>query len=281
MKPKSLFTTTINLLTVLSVTGTNTTRTFTNPLRTLNGSDPFLVYTNGYYYLATTTWRSVELTRSRTLEGLKTAAPQIIYRMPNPNPAGGNDVWVPELHDINGTWHMYFSEGRKSRVLPGTDDPWRWEPYGLGSDGTLKKSPIQVHQEWGIDGTIVDVPRWGKYFVWSCMAASPTVGEEDLQSLCIARLVTPTSIGPFSTLSQPLEEWERVEIPVNEGPAGLYHGGRVWIAYAASFCKTIDYAIGTLAWDGVGDPLKAGSWKKSNGRVFSSANGNYGTAHNG
>lgn len=74
---------------------------------------------------------------------------------------------------------------------------------------------------------------------------------------------------------------ERVEIPVNEGPAGLHHGNKTWIAYSASFCKTPDYAIATLLWDGTSDPLKASSWSKSKGPLFRSANGNYGTAHNG
>jgi GH43 family beta-xylosidase len=132
----------------------------------------------------------------------------------------------------------------------------------------------RVHQEWGIDGTIAEIPGWGTYFVWSCMA-------DELQSLCIAKLLTPMSIGPFSVLSQPLEPWETIEEPVNEGPAPLYHDGKVWIAYAASFCKTVDYQIGTLQWDGKNDPLKQTSWTKSSGPVFSSANGNYGTAHNG
>lgn len=146
--------------------------------------------------------------------------------------------------------------------MPGGAEPW-------GTYGENK----QVHEEWGIDATLVDITGWGTYYVWSCM-------DDELQSLCIAKLVTPTSIGPFSILSQPTEEWERIEVPVNEGPAGLYHGNKTWIAYSASFCKTPDYVIATLLWDGIGDPLKASSWTKSSGPLFSSANGNYGTAHN-
>jgi len=238
--------------------------TFSNPLRTVNGSDPFLVYVNGYYYLMTTTWRNVQIVRAKTLEGLKTGEAKTIYTMSNPKPEG-NDVWAPELHKINGTWYVYFSEDRKSWVLTGGSEPW----------GPYDDNKKQVHQEWGIDGTIVDVQGWGNHFVWSCMTP------DELQSLCIAKLLTPTSIGPFSTLSQPTEPWERVEIPVNEGPVGLYHGNKTWIAYAASFCKTPDYAVGTLLWDGQNDPLKATSWTKSGGPVFSSANGNYGTGHNG
>ena len=254
-----LFTCTLSLFSTL-VGGA----TFSNPLRTVNGSDPFLVYVDGYYYLMTTTWRNVQIVRAKTLEGLKTGEAKTIYTMSNPKPEG-NDVWAPELHKINGTWYVYFSEDRKSWVLTGGSEPW----------GPYDDNKKQVHREWGIDGTIVDIQGHGDYFVWSCTTP------DELQSLCIAKLLTPTSIGPFSTLSQPTEPWERVEIPVNEGPVGLYHGNKTWIAYAASFCKTPDYAVGTLLWDGHNDPLKATSWTKSGGAVFSSANGNYGVGHNG
>ena len=236
--------------------------TFSNPLRTRNGSDPYLVYVEGYYYLMTTTWRDLQITRAKTLEGLKTGESKTIYTMSNPKPEG-NDVWAPELHKINGTWYVYFSQDRKCWVLTGGSEPW-------GSYGDNK----QVHQEWGIDGTVVEIPGWGHHYVFSC-----EVGE--LQSLCIAKLLTPTTVGPIHTLSQPTKPWERVEIPVNEGPAGLHHGNKTWIAYSASFCKTPDYQIATLLWDGKGDPLQATSWTKSSKPLFSSANGNYGTAHNG
>ncbi|KAM7182868.1 Arabinanase/levansucrase/invertase [Rhypophila sp. PSN 637] len=279
---KFLSTIALSILSFLGViSASNTTNTFTNPVRDQNGSDPFLVYIEPYYYLLTTTWRDVQLTRSGTLNGFRPglgsstgSETKLIYKMANPNPAGGNDVWAPELHNLNGTWYIYFSQDRKSWVLPGASDPWDW-----GSRVYSDVDRIRVHQEWGIDGTVVKIPNWGEYFVWSCMTNSTT---QELQSLCIAPLTTPTTIGQFHTLSQPLESWERVEIPVNEGPAGLYHaGGRVWIAYAASFCKTVDYAIGLLSWDGANDPLSASSWTKSQGPVFSSANGNFGTAHNG
>ena len=259
MKSLILFTFTLSLFSVLA----GSTTTFSNPLRTRNGSDPFLVYVDGYYYLMTTTWRDLQIVRSKTLEGLKTGETKTIYTMANPNPNGGNDVWAPELHKVNGTWYVYYSQDRKSWVLTGGSEPW-----GVYGDNK------QVHQEWGIDATVVEIPGWGSYYVWSCMA-------DELQSLCIAKLFTPTSIGPFSTLSQPIEAWERIEVPVNEGPAGLYHGNKTWIAYSASFCKTPDYVIATLLWDGRSDPLKASSWTKSSGPLFSSANGNYGTAHNG
>ncbi|KAK0614527.1 glycosyl hydrolase [Immersiella caudata] len=235
--------------------------TFSNPLRTRNGSDPFLVYVDGYYYLMTTTWRDLQIIRAKTLEGLKTGESKTIYTMANPKP-DGNDVWAPELHKINGTWHVYYSQDRFSWVLTGGPTPW----------GEYTNNQ-RVHEEWGIDGTVAEIPGWGHYYVFSCE-------RDELQSLCIATMNNATSVGPISLLSQPLEPWERVEIPVNEGPAPLHHGNKTWIAYSASFCKTPDYQIASLLWDGESDPLEQSSWKKSDGPLFSSANGNYGTAHN-
>lgn len=60
----------------------------------------------------------------------------------------------------------------------------------------------------------------------------------------------------------------------------MYWGGKTYIAYAASDCWTTSYQIGLLTYKGSGDPLLAASWTKT-GPVFSSANGNLGTAHNG
>lgn len=91
---------------------------------------------------------------------------------------------------------------------------------------------------------------------------------------------SPTSVGTAKTLSQPTLSWERIgEFPVNEGPAALYHGGKTFLTYSASYCWTSSYQLGLLTYKS-GDPTNSASWTKS-GPVFSSANGNYGTGHNG
>ena len=89
-----------------------------------------------------------------------------------------------------------------------------------------------------------------------------------------------TAVGPLNILSQPVESWETIGAPVNEGPIPLQRDGRTWIVYSASFCGTEDYQLGTLEYDGVGDPVMRSSWTKSDGPVFSKANGEFGTGHN-
>jgi GH43 family beta-xylosidase len=128
----------------------------------------------------------------------------------------------------------------------------------------------QLTQTWGIDGSILKVQN-KNYFVWSCFSGS-------LQSLCIAPMNSPTSLGASKVLSEPLLDWERVDTPVNEGPTALYNNGKIFLAYSASFCWTPSYQLGLLTYKG-GDPTLSSSWTKT-GPFFSSANGNYGPGHN-
>lgn len=111
------------------------------------------------------------------------------------------------------------------------------------------------------------------YFVWSRFSPN------GLQSLYIAKMTSPSVIGTPYLLSEPTLSWETVGGAVNEGPAAMYHGGKTYIAYSASYCWTESYQLGLLTWNG-GDPLLQSSWAKT-GPVFSSSNGNLGTGHNG
>ncbi|KAJ0114086.1 hypothetical protein J7T55_007920 [Diaporthe amygdali] len=240
---------------------------FTNPLKSPLGSDPHIVYVDGYYYLTTTTYENIQITRATTLGGLKTGENKIIWTPDDPSRSC--DLWAPEMHQVDGVWHLYFTAGtcgnccdnQKAQVLEGGASPW--DDYRFLA--TLTPN------EFGIDGTVLTINNQN-YFVWSCITS-------DLQGLCIATLDTPGSIGPRHELSLPLESWEVDGFGVNEGPAPLYHDGKTFLAFSASYCGTASYQLGLLTYEG-GDPLEKSSWTKT-GPLFSSANGNYGTAHNG
>lgn len=131
----------------------------------------------------------------------------------------------------------------------------------------------QLSTVWGIDSTILRFTSQ-MYLVWSRFSPN------GLQSLYIATLSNPWTLGAANLLSEPTNAWERVNNPVNEGPAAMYWGGKTYLTYSASDCWTTSYQLGLLTYKGSGDPLLASSWTKS-GPVFSSANGNLGTAHNG
>jgi GH43 family beta-xylosidase len=76
--------------------------TYSNPIRATQGSDPFVVYTGGYYYLLTTTWVDVEISRATTLNGLKTATPKVVWSSTVASMCC--NVWSPEVHYLDDTW---------------------------------------------------------------------------------------------------------------------------------------------------------------------------------
>lgn len=53
--------------------------TFTNPLKQKDGSDPHIAWSGGYYYLMTTTWTDLRITRATTLGGLKTGETKTVW----------------------------------------------------------------------------------------------------------------------------------------------------------------------------------------------------------
>lgn len=83
---------------------------FTNPIRRPGGSDPFITYSgDGYYYLMTTTWTDLEIARSTTIEGLKTATKKIIYSTSTASRCC--NVWAPEVHWLGSNWYVYYTAG--------------------------------------------------------------------------------------------------------------------------------------------------------------------------
>lgn len=135
----------------------------------------------------------------------------------------------------------------------------------------------QLTSAWSIDGTIVRFNDWGNYVAYSCFHGV------EYQSLCMQKLGDDNVSleGDIGVISQPTESWEQSGTPVNEGPAALYYdNGKTYVVYSANYCWTPDYCLATLEWDGTTDPLDPAAWTKSDGCLFSSANGNYGTGHN-
>lgn len=134
----------------------------------------------------------------------------------------------------------------------------------------------QLTSAWSIDGTIMRFNDWGNYLAYSCFNGV------EYQSLCMQKLGDDNVSleGSIGVISQPTESWEQSGTPVNEGPAGLYLDGKTYVVYSANYCWTPDYCLASLVWDGATDPIQAAAWTKSDGCLFSSANGNYGTGHN-
>jgi GH43 family beta-xylosidase len=104
-------------------------RAYTNPIRNPGGGDPQITYTGGYYYLISTEWTNLQLSRATTIEGLKTATPKVIYT--DTDPTRSSNVWAPELHYLGGKWYIYYTAGKsedltgqRSHVIKG--EFWHW-----------------------------------------------------------------------------------------------------------------------------------------------------------
>lgn len=87
---------------------------FSNPLKPTNGSDPHIAYSGGYYYLMTTTWTNLQITRAKTLEGLKTGETRVAWT--DKDSSRCCNVWAPELHWIDNRW-VSFNFGRMHWLL--------------------------------------------------------------------------------------------------------------------------------------------------------------------
>jgi GH43 family beta-xylosidase len=71
-------------------------------------------------------------------------------------------------------------------------------------------------------------------------------------------------------LSKPEFDWETRGFRVNEGPAVLRHGQRLFMTYSASATDE-NYAVGLLWADADADPLDPASWTKSREPVLTSS----------
>ncbi|MFK4102134.1 family 43 glycosylhydrolase [Streptomyces sp. NPDC019531] len=256
-------------------------RPYTNPLKSSKGADPWLEYHDGNYYLVTTTFTGIlGIRKSPTLAGLATAPNVQVWS--DTTSTRNTNIWAPELHFLDGHWYLYYSAGQggvaccdsqRTHVLEsaGTDPmgPYTYKNTLTGSNLTPGG--------WLIDASVLQ-HNGSLYLVGSGFINGST------QSLVIAPMSNPYTLASntFTIISSPTLSWETSGGAVNEGPEPLYHGGRTFLTYSASFCGTADYKLGQLELTG-SDPLNPASWTKKQTPVFqrSDANGVYGPGHNG
>jgi len=261
--------------------GANASRaTFSNPLNHGDGSDPFMVYFEGYYYLTATTWSSdLIVRRSTTIDGLKAAEPVSVWT--GDQPSRCCNFWAPELHFLDGPngkrWYLYFTAGPSGTK---TDNQ---RNHVLESAGTDPLGPYTYKARifdpgadaWAIDGSILQLAD-RLYFLYSAW-------EGDNQNLYIAPMQNPWTLsGARVRLSSPSFDWERITANVNEGPVVLQHADHTFVVYSASACWGPDYQLGMLTLTG-SNPLDPKAWQKSSKPVFARAdkNASFGPGHNG
>lgn len=252
--------------------------TFSNPLFTNKGADPWVAYKDGMYYFTYTQGGGITLYATKKMSQLGNAQPVEVWR-----PPGGTmyskDLWAPELHFINGKWYVYFAADN------GSDVNHRMYVIENSSANPLDKTWVfkgeleEPSDNWAIDGTPLEY-NGELYFIWSGKTAGGST-----QDLFIAKMTNPYTLqGSRVRISTPIYDWEKHGNPINEGPEILKNkDGDVFLIYSGSGFWTDDYCLGMLSLKDGGDPLNPSDWTKNSEPVFerNDAAGAYAPGHNG
>jgi GH43 family beta-xylosidase len=229
-----------------------------------------LFHEGRYLYCESRHQRGIVLRQARTIHGIAADPGVCIWTAPATGPCS-HAVWAPELHLINGKWYIYFAADN------GRNENHRM--WVLESEGSDPLGPYRCHgplrtSGWAIDGTILTNEDGSLYFIWSGWPGR-TNGQ---QNLYIAPMKNPLELaGPRVLIAVPDQPWERVAMPICEGPQILSRDGSVFIIYSASGSWTPDYCLGMLA-NHDGDFLNPKSWSKR-GPVFQNTEHVWGIGH--
>ncbi|EOU9528605.1 family 43 glycosylhydrolase [Cronobacter dublinensis] len=246
-------------------------------------ADPFILHHQGQYYFIASVpeYDRLEIRRAPSIESLRHAAPVVVWRKPDTGPTS-ELIWAPELHYIQGKWYIYFAAA-PTRGLK--DSMFQHRMYVLecaDSDpltGTwVEKGQIKTpYDTFSLDATTFE--HQGKlWYLWAQKA--PDIPGNSNLYLC--EMENPCTLkGEPVMLSKPELEWECRGFLVNEGPAVVKHGERLFVAYSASATDE-NYCMGLLWIDQAADMRDPRNWHKSPKPVFTTSyeNRQYGPGHN-
>lgn len=247
-------------------------------------ADPYILrHEDQYYFIASVPeYNRLAIRRADSLEGLRSAQEVVVWQKPDNGPMG-NLIWAPELHAIDGKWYIYFAAAHtqaldalgmfqhRMYVLECADsDPLagKW----------VEKGQIKTQYDtFALDATTF-VHQGKRWYLWAQKA--PDIAGNTNLYLC--EMANPWTLkGEPVMLSKPEFDWECRGFLVNEGPAILTHGDRLFISYSASATDE-NYCMGLLWIDNDADPRNPENWHKSPQPVFTTSyeNRQYGPGHN-
>lgn len=247
-------------------------------------ADPFIYrHTDGYYYFtgSVPAYDGIELRRAKTLAGLADAVPVMVWKKPHTGPYS-DLIWAPEIHFVRGAWYVYFAAAPTREQK---NDLFQHRMYAIHTDA---ENPLEGDWTFGgqidtgrdtfcLDATIFELD--GRlYYVW----AQKDENIPGNSNLYIATMKNPLELESRPVmLSKPELEWETRGFSVNEGPAFIENGDRVFISYSASATDE-NYVVSLLWADRDADLLDPASWTKSTKPVLASSPGYsiFGPGHN-
>lgn len=256
-------------------------------------ADPYIILGNdGYYYFTASYpmyghddpegYDRIILRRSKTIEGLKNAEEKTIWDEKNSD-TEHRFIWAPELHYIGGKWYAFYAASGSANnvwdinchaiMCTGSD------PY---NDKWVEKGKFQAADgdDFSFTGFSLDMTYFecnGKsYVIWA-----QNGGNSNLYMAQVNPEEPWKTITPAMLLTKPEYDWEKIRIPVNEGPSVLFHDNKVIVAYSASATGP-EYCIGFMYADADSDLLDKSSWTKMTKPALTSDDliDEYGPGHN-
>ncbi|EJS2362633.1 family 43 glycosylhydrolase [Salmonella enterica] len=247
-------------------------------------ADPFILRDGSdYYFIASVPeYDRLEIRRADSLQGLRAAEPVVVWRKPKTGPMS-ELIWAPEMHRINGKWYLYFAAAHTQALdklnmfqhrmfaLECADaDPLT----GVWTEKGQVKTPFDT---FALDATTFH--HQGKQWYLRAQKAPDIAGNSNIY---LAELENPWTLkGEPVRLSKPEYDWECRGFWVNEGPAVLVHGDKLFISYSASATDE-NYCMGLLWIDLRADPCDPANWHKLPHPVFTTSieNRQFGPGHN-
>lgn len=251
------------------------------PTDTKYGADPFIVEADGStYYTYTDGGYSISINKTNSLEDLNPIEKKTVYRIGQDGIVG--NIWAPEIHKIGDKWYIVacalFDKNKvqagsmpKAKDFSGHDDYYR---YGFvlesKTDDILGeyefKAMIAPDNLNNIDGTYLQ--KDGKLYYVCSAYLRPAY-----QCICIAEMENPYTLKTDAQgknnsviVSKPTRSWEKNGWRVNEGPAVLYKGDKIYIVYSASGYSSGKYCMGMLTC--TGNVMRKSAWIKSTAKVY-------------
>lgn len=236
-------------------------------------ADPYILrHGDGSYYFTASVpeYDRIILRHSGSLAGLREAEERTVWVKHETGPQSIH-IWAPELHRIDGAWYIYYAGGD-------VDDVWEIRPYVLQckgdpmSDAWEELGPMRAadgdpfsFRAFSLDATTF-MNRGKRYMVW---AEKVGVGKQ-ISNLYIAEMESPTKLATVQELlTTPDYGWERGDFWVNEGPAVLRHGGKIFLTFSANTTGEA-YCMGMLWAYEDADLLDPRGWTKLRQPVFRS-----------
>lgn len=254
-----------------------------NPL-VLQRADPWIhKHTDGYYYFTASVpeFDRIEIRKTRNLSDLGGGESVVIWRKRTSGVMSAN-IWAPELHFIDSRWYVYFAAANNTEPRTGLYNHRIFVLENGNTDplsgGWIERGQIiTMWDSFSLDATTFE-SGGTRYLVWA--QKDPRVAGNS--NLYIAVMKNPWTLnGRQVMLSKPELPWEMKGYLVNEGPAVLVRGGKIFITYSCS-ATDANYCMGLLSANAGSDLLNPRSWTKSPVPVFetSEKNSQYGPGHN-